>query len=269
MSIQKVGIDAGGSLVKIAYEENGIFHYKKFPIGQLPSALKWLKMIAPNATAGLTGGKAALMKEEYFSNGIIFPEFNSACEGAYFLLKEAKIDIHEKYIIVNIGTGTSWFAADGKTHTRILGSGIGGGTLMGLGALLTGETEFPRLVELASNGNKGNVDLLVKDIYYPQEPPIDGNLTASNFAKGSVNLDGTKEDRAAALINMIGETLVLLSMQATVAHQAGRLVYIGSTLAGNEPLKQCLASYKRMVGIDHVFLDKGEYCGALGALLLL
>jgi type II pantothenate kinase len=269
MNIKKVGIDAGGSLVKIAYEENGVFHYKKYPIKELASALQWLKMVAPNATVALTGGKAAIMKDQFFPEGTIFPEFDSACEGALFLLKEAEFDTNKKFIIVNIGTGTSWFVADHNTYTRILGSGIGGGTLMGLGALLTGETNFSKLVELASRGNKGNVDLLVKDIYYPQEPPIDGNLTASNFAKGVLNQNHTKEDMAAAVINMIGETLVLLSMQAVQAHGADRLVYIGSTLSGNEPLKQCLSSYKKMVGIDHVFLDHGEYAGALGALLLL
>lgn len=269
MNIKKVGIDAGGSLVKIAYEESGVFHYKKYPIRELTSALEWIKMVAPNAKVALTGGKAAFMKDQFFPEGKIFPEFDSTCEGAMFLLKEAKIDTTKKLVIVNIGTGTSWFVAENNNYTRIFGSGIGGGTLMGLGALLTGETDFIKLVELASKGNKGNVDLLVKDIYYPQEPPIDGNLTASNFAKGVINPNSSKEDKAAAVINMIGETLVLLSMQAVTAFHADRLVYIGSTLAGNEPLKQCLSSYKKMVGIDHVFLDHGEYCGALGALLLL
>ncbi|EIJ81380.1 pantothenate kinase [Bacillus methanolicus PB1] len=269
MNIKKVGIDAGGSLVKITYEESGVFHYNKYPIRELASALEWLKIVAPNAAVALTGGKAAIMKDQFFPEGKIVPEFDSTCEGAMFLLKEAEIDTTKKLIIVNIGTGTSWFVAEKNNYTRIFGSGIGGGTLMGLGALLTGETDFSKLVELASNGNKGNVDLLVKDIYFPQEPPIDGNLTASNFAKGVINPNSSKEDKAAAVINIIGETLVLLSMQAVSAHGADRLVYIGSTLAGNEPLKQCLSSYKKMVGIDHVFLDHGEYAGSLGALLQL
>ncbi|PLR79559.1 type II pantothenate kinase [Bacillus canaveralius] len=269
MSVQKIGIDAGGSLIKIAYEQSGSFHYRKYPIADLDSALGWLKMLAPDAAVALTGGKSALLKEQYFQRGFIFPEFDAACTGAVYFLKDEQINLDEKFIIVNIGTGTSWFVVEGSNYSRILGSGIGGGTLMGLGALLTGETDYSRLIKLAETGEKGNVDMLVKDIYFPQEPPIDGNLTASNFAKGSINPDSSSEDRIASVINMIGETVILLSMQAAVANQATKIVYIGSTLAGNEPLKQCLASYKKMVGLEHIFLDHGEYCGAIGALMSL
>lgn len=42
---------------------------------------------------------------------------------------------------------------------------MGGGTFWGLGSLLTKAKGFDELLQLASEGDHRNVDLLVKDIY--------------------------------------------------------------------------------------------------------
>ena len=52
-----------------------------------------------------------------------------------------------------------------SSYERIGGTSLGGGTFWGLGSLLTGATGFDELLDLASNGDHRNVDLLVKDIY--------------------------------------------------------------------------------------------------------
>ncbi|WP_251554452.1 hypothetical protein [Neobacillus muris] len=39
----KAGIDAGGSLLKIAYKENNRIHYKKYPIEKADEVLSWFK----------------------------------------------------------------------------------------------------------------------------------------------------------------------------------------------------------------------------------
>jgi type II pantothenate kinase len=48
---------------------------------------------------------------------------------------------------------------------RVSGTMIGGGTLMGLSALMTGVTDFDEITSLASQGDHKQVDMLVKDIY--------------------------------------------------------------------------------------------------------
>lgn len=258
------GIDAGGSLIKIVYQENGRMHFKKFSINKLDSAISWLRTVAPSFTASLTGGKALDLKNKYFQDSIVIPEFQATCEGAHFLLEKENLRIEENYLIVNIGTGTSWYLVNGDKAERILGSGMGGGTFTGLGSLLTKVQDYQLLTVLAGEGNKENVDMLVKDIYGSAESPINGDLTAANFAKGK-KMTHNEADRLGALSNMIAETITLLTSQAAAIHHLKNVVIIGTAIIGNPSLKKGLEFYMNMVGLNTVFLEKGEYCGAIGA----
>jgi type II pantothenate kinase len=258
------GIDAGGSLIKMVYQENGRMHFKKFPINEQDSAISWLKLSVPSLTVSLTGGKSSIIQKKYFPESVIIPEFQATCEGTRFLLEAENKSIGDNYLILNIGTGTSWHVVKGDKVERILGSGIGGGTFTGLGSLLTKVRGYRQLTCLAEEGNKGNVDMMVKDIYESAEGPVNGELTAANFAKG-IRLKPSEADRMASLSNMIAETIVLLTSQAATIHQVKSAVIIGSATVGNNPLRQALVSYMNMVGVTPVFLEKGEYCGAIGA----
>ncbi len=62
---------------------------------------------------------------------------------------------------------------------------IGGGTLLGLANLLTGEKDFDKILELSKRGDNSEVDMLVKDIYGDNSPikGLTGDLLASSFAK--------------------------------------------------------------------------------------
>ncbi|MGA9227706.1 MAG: type II pantothenate kinase [Mesobacillus sp.] len=265
MNENTIGIDAGGSLIKIAFEENSRLRFKKYPIEDIDSALTWLKMFAASNRIVLTGGKAGMIKADFFPEAEIVNEFTAACEGAKYLMEQEKMSLLEKVLLVNIGTGTSWFTMDGSQYNRVLGSGIGGGTFMGLGALLGKNRDFSELVELASRGSRGNVDLLVKDIYHPEDPPIPGELTASNFAKVSAPNEYSPADHMASVINMISETITLLTVQTATLNSTKKVVYIGSTLSGNKLLQSSLELYAKMSGLETVFLRDGEYSGALGA----
>jgi type II pantothenate kinase len=262
----KAGIDAGGTLIKIVYQENERMHFKKFSINQLDSAMSWLNISAPSLKVSLAGGKASVIQKKYFQDSGIIPEFQATCEGVRFLLAHENKSIEENYLIVNIGTGTSWHVVNGEKVERILGSGMGGGTFTGLGALLTKVQGYQQLTILANEGNKGNVDMLVKDIYESSESPVNGDLTAANFAKGK-KLDHTEADRLASLSNMIAETICLLTSQAAAIHQVKSTVIVGSAIVGNNTLRNALDYYMNMVGLTPVFLEKGEYCGAIGAYL--
>lgn len=260
----KAGIDAGGSLIKIVYQENHQMHYKKFSIEELDCAISWFKLVAPNVTVALTGGKSHFIQKKYFPEGVIIPEFQATCEGARLFLLEENNKFDHPFLLVNIGTGTSWHVVNDDKYERILGSGVGGGTFTGLGALLTDEDEYHQLTCLANEGEKGNIDLLVRDIYESDEPPIDGNLTAANFAKGT-KVKHMDSDRMASLSNMIAETVVLLTLQAGAIHKINKVVYIGSTLVDNPSLRKNLELYTGMFGLSSLFLHNGEYCGAAGA----
>jgi type II pantothenate kinase len=275
----RIGIDAGGTLIKIVYEEKGL-HFRKIEYEAAEQALNWLMTMAPSADYALTGGKAAILKEAFFPEAAVIPEFTATCEGALHLIKKAGLP-HESLLLVNIGTGTSWYKIEDGKHERILGSGVGGGMFMGLGRIFSGKTDYQMLAGLAAEGNREKADLLVSDIYGDRswlpsiagqnewqkdvEAPIDGKLTAGNFA----NISGkpSEEDLMAAAVNMIAETTVLLTKQTAGIHHSKKICYIGSSLQGNEALKKGLLTYSMMTGLDAVFLPNGEYSGALGAYL--
>src|SRR5699024_7378728 len=156
-----------------------------------------------------------------------------------------------------------------EKRERLIGSGIGGGTLIGLAELLTGTSDFAEIVRLGANGNRANVDLQVKDIYGEGDSPLVGELTASNFGKVSQITNYTKEDQMTALIGMVAETAMLLSVQAANICKRSSVVYIGSTFQQNDLLQEVIKKHMDMAEMKSYFPKNGEMSGALGALFSL
>ena len=178
----------------------------------------------------------------------------------------------QRYLLVSVGTGTSVLLVDGVSVTRVGGTALGGGTLIGLAAGLLGESDFEKIAELASRGSRREVDLLVSDIYPAGGIALAGDLTASNFGKYARRLrDGDSIERADvahAVTGLIAENVALLCSSLAAASQVTRIVFGGSTLRDNPALVDLLTLFLRAYGRDPVFLPNGEYTGALGALLL-
>ena len=59
------------------------------------------------------------------------------------------------------------------------GSGMGGGTLTGLGMLLLGERDPARIGQLAAGGRADQVDLMMRDLYDGDLPTLSRELTAA------------------------------------------------------------------------------------------
>ncbi len=264
--METIGIDAGGTLIKVVYKEKGQMHYKKFAETEGQAMINWLSMVKPNAHFVLTGGNAESLSSQ-FTHASVITEFEAVCTGAKHLLKEQQPSLTFPIVLVNIGTGTSIFLLDESEHQRINGTGIGGGTFIGLGGLLSGTYDYHQLVELARKGTRNQVDLLVKDIYKGDAPPVLGDLTAANFAKGTIE-DSKPADRIRALVNMIAETIILLSSTVVSQYSASTIAFVGGALYMNDVLKKDLQQFESMLHYEALFLDHGLYTGAMGAYLL-
>ena len=70
----------------------------------------------------------------------------------------------ENALVVSMGTGTASVFANGDKLTYIGGTGVGGGTIIGLAKKRLGVGDINSLYELASSGNINNIDLLIGDI---------------------------------------------------------------------------------------------------------
>ncbi|GIN84573.1 type II pantothenate kinase [Heyndrickxia sporothermodurans] len=265
LSIKKIGIDAGGTFLKIAFEKNNRLHTKRYPISKMDEVCNWLNMLAPDARKIITGGKVQEISR-IFNNITTISEFEATSRGTSILLKnEHKIDLNQ-FIIVSIGTGTSIIKTDNHQVSRLLGTGIGGGTFTGLGLLLTKEYNYEKRIEMGSLGNRHSVDLVVSDIYSNGHTAIAGDLTAANFGKISNHQAINKNDAMAALINMIAETICLLVSSEATKHNIEDIVYVGGTLNHNDLLKKAIVNYQSMLGLETIFLTEGQFAGALGAL---
>ncbi|WP_409253869.1 type II pantothenate kinase [Bacillus sp. SCS-153A] len=264
--MNKVGIDAGGTLTKVIYNENGKRHFKTFPSKDIDSMSRWLQWLAPSSEFFVTGGKAAAVKS-ILNNCTEIPEFKAVCSGSAHLMGEEH-ERQDPFILANIGTGTSFFLVDHKKreYRRLLGTGMGGGTIMGLGKILSGKDTFNEIISLAESGNRENVDLLVSDLYDGEEPPIPGHLTAANFAGDLSNME-TPNDALRSLINMIAENIILLATRAAELEGLKTIVFTGGALSGNPLLKEDLSQFADMIEYEPVFLADGVYAGAVGSLI--
>lgn len=264
--MKRIGIDAGGSLIKLAYEEKGLLHVKTYSYNQQEQLAKWLQMLAPDAHIYGTGGRWNQLKASMKQPNHTVEEFTAIVQGTNYLLEEFPEKIDE-YILVSIGTGTSIFHVKGQSFERVLGSGVGGGTLMGLGSLIAKGKSFRELVELSAKGNHQNSDLLVKDIYGEQHAPLTGELTAANFGKVHLQEEHSEADLLRSLTQLIGEVILSLAGNVAAIKGVGKIVFVGSTVEGNKPLQEVFLSFQEMLSYQPIFPDKAAYAGAIGALL--
>lgn len=260
----RVGIDIGGTLIKIAYFENGRLCYRKFASIEMAEAAKWVNERFAGAHVTVTGGKAERFQQLLNMKADLISEFDATCKGIRHLLQLNGRGL-EDFVLANVGTGTSIHFIEGENHRRVGGSGVGGGTIMGLSALLAGIEDYDKIVTIAREGARGTVDLKVRHIYEGAEPPISGDLTASNF--GRVSEDRSVQDVLAAVIGLVGETVATVSVFAAEQCQASSIVFIGSSFIENGLLQSIVKSYAALKEANAVFVENGEYSGAVGALL--
>jgi type II pantothenate kinase len=135
-------------------------------------------------------------------------------------------------IVVSLGTGTGIVLADPPAPPqRLVGSGIGGGTLLGLAQLLLGTTDVARIGALSRDGDVSRCDLTVGDILGGGVGPVPAEATAAHFARvARGGVEPRPEDLAAALINLVGQAALRLAFEAARFHAARSIVLLGHVL---------------------------------------
>jgi type II pantothenate kinase len=256
------GVDLGGSLTKIVHGDDS-FQFIAFASCDLDAIVAYLKAQKLNHLV-LTGGGSVKQRAVFADFNVeTADEFESSVRGANYLLEHQGGAVFP-YVLVSIGTGTSISKVDQTGGQRVSGTAIGGGTIRGLGALLTGEDDYAKIVGKAALGDRSGVDILVRDIYGGDLPGLSGDVTASNFGKATSR---KPEDLGRALLQMVGEVLAVISSLAANNVGAQEILYIGASLRDNPVLMEVLESITRFMGQRPRFVQHSEYAGAIGALL--
>lgn len=267
-----IGIDVGGSTTKIAGFTDSkklikpIFVRAADPVTSIYGAFgKFLnenELELENIEKVMVTGAGAnyITKPIYGLECIHVSEFSCIGLGGLYL---SKLD---HAIAVSMGTGTAIvYAVTGKPVDYLGGTGVGGGTIMGLSHKMLGLDNIDSIVDLASKGNLGNIDLMVGDISIKKMiPGMPGDLTASNF--GKVSDMASKSDLALGIINMVFESIAMLALFAAKNCSTKDIVLTGNLTT----IKQCpgmFSSLSELFKVNFIIPEYAQYATVIGAAL--
>jgi type II pantothenate kinase len=205
----------------------------------------------------ITGAGAGKIKDDLFGIPTEWvDEITAIGIGGMFLSKK------ENIIITNIGTGTAIIDAKRSGISHLGGSGVGGGTILGLAKRLLPTAEFNGVMDLAERGNLNQVDLLLEDIMDTDISFLNKQSTASNFGKMLDTAGG--EDIALGILNLVFQVIGMLSVFAAKSKNTDRVVITGNG-SNNHIGKGILEAIAGMYHIHFEYPADAEYTTAIGA----
>ncbi len=275
-----IGIDVGGSTTKIV----GFRHEE----GQTPTLIEPLFVRATDPITSIYGAFGKFTSENklslsdirrvmmtgvgssYLTDSIYgldcraVSEFSGVGLGGLYLsgLKEA--------IIVSMGTGTALVHAKrqlgGKTTINYLGgTGVGGGTLLGLTKKITGVDTIEHIEALCEGGDLSKIDLTIRDISKQDDKfPIGANLTAANF--GKLSDMASNEDIALGLANMVAETVAMMAIFAARGHGVKDIVLTGN-LTTLSPIRRVFENLADTFAVNFIIPSGSRFGTVIGAAL--
>lgn len=172
----------------------------------------------------------------------------------------------EEAIIVSMGTGTALVHVKGDQMEYIGGTGVGGGTLFGLSESILDVRDMNVLEALAENGDISKIDLRISDISKKDlGPTLDHDTTASNF--GKLSDLATKEDLALGIINLVFETIGMISVFGAKRFGIRDVVLTGK-LSSMRKARSVFGTLGKMFDMNFMFPENARYGTVIGAALL-
>ncbi len=265
-----LGIDIGGSTTKIiGYRDGKIFS---------PLIVK-----SSDPRASLYGAFGKFMSE----NGLSLADVESVmitgvgshdCGNDIFGVKMRRIDEFQAVgrgglflseldsaVVVSMGTGTAFVSASGKGVFHIGGTGIGGGTLLGLASRMFNVRDFNDIVEMAKEGDLENVDLHIGDISRADIENMTSTTTASNF--GKIRDLASNDDLALGIINMVFQTIGVMAVFSAKNEKTDNIVLTGN-LTNVPQAKKIFENVAALYGVKFITPEHSEYATATGAALM-
>ena len=265
-----IGLDVGGSITKIVGFHKGKLLKETLVKASDPVAsaygalgkfmlLNELRLDQVEAIR-LTGVGASHVEDSELLElpSTIVPEFDAVGVGGLFTAQA------EKAIVVSMGTGTSIVYADRKTIRHIIGSGVGGGTLLGLGQTMLGVRDFDSISEMSLEGDLQKIDLSVGDISRRSIPGLSSDTTASNF--GKVDERVTASDLAHGIVNLVFQSVGTAAVLAARLEKVDKIIFTGNLLR-IESGRTVLKGFADLYNVKIVVPQHAELATAIGAAL--
>lgn len=190
------------------------------------------------------------------------PEFNCIGRGGLFL---SGLD---RALVTSMGTGTALVHAIlGGNMEYLGGTGVGGGTLVGLSKLLVGAEGIDHIVEYAGDGDLAKVDLRIKDIMAKDSMSnLAADMTMANF--GNVSDVATRADMAKGIMNLVYETVGMVSVFAS-KYVGTRDVVLTGNLTRLGFCREKFDEFNHMgYGVNFIIPESAQFATVIGAALL-
>ena len=269
-----IGIDVGGSTTKICgiADENGkrtliepLCVSAGDPITSTYGAFgKFLDVnglsLSDVSKVMMTGvGSAHIKRDIYGLECERIPEFTAIGLGALYLSGL------ERALAVSMGTGTALvYASEGGEMEYLGGTGVGGGTLVGLSKLMANADSIDHIVELAEEGSLQNIDLRIADVT-DKTSSLPPDLTMANF--GNVSDLATREDVEAGILNLVFETVGMVSIFASRSKGVRDIVLTGNLTS----LSPCIEKFKQFntmnYGVNFIIPRHSQFATVIGTAL--
>ena len=167
-------------------------------------------------------------------------------------------------VVVSMGTGTAVVHFTQNSAKHVGGSGVGGGTIKGLGSLICGIEDPLQLNALAMKGSASNLNLTISDLGYEEISFLGADMTASNFA--AVKSKKT-EDLAAGILRLVGETVgIISSICARELNCQENIVMVGK-VAQSAYIRQILDLVGKLYQTRFLYPDNPGFATVYGAAL--
>ena len=262
-----LGIDIGGTTTKIAGFRKtrvcGVISVQADdPVTSASGALgkftdEFSLKLKDIEKIAVTGVGANFLGKELFGIPLQrVPEFTAIGHGGLFLAGL------EKAVVVSMGTGTAMVLADGREIRHLGGSGVGGGTLIGLSRYIINTTDFQNIVDLAGEGNLGNIDLNIRDISQVEMGNIPMSATASNFGKHSDK--ASQSDLALGLINLVCQSIGMMGVFASREEKVDQIVLTGK-LVKLPQAEKIFSRLGKLFGKKFIIPEYAEFSTAVGS----
>ncbi|HBF36265.1 MAG TPA: type II pantothenate kinase [Firmicutes bacterium] len=261
-----IGIDIGGSTTKIVGFDNGTIFSPLLvkatdPIASVYGAFgKFLDTnrleLQDIERIMVTGvGSSYITAKLYDIPTGMVDEFRAIGMGGLFLSNLSNA------LIISMGTGTALVKADQKGVRHIGGTGVGGGTLLGLSNRMLNVRNFNDLIETSSDGNLDHIDLSIGDLSH-HVVGLPSESTASNF--GKLSDLASKADIGLGIINLVFQTIGMISVFAARIDQTRDIVLTGN-LTNVPQSREIFNELGKLFDINFVTPVNAEYATAAGA----
>ena len=183
-------------------------------------------------------------------------EFEANAASASYICDESK------FIVVSMGSGTSFVEVEKDKTKHIGGCALGGGTILGLFKQMALGGGWLQLRALAERGSLKNIDLTLADVSDEPLPDLPMDTTVTNF--GKIDHHATPQDIALGLINLTLQNIGVMAYLAGSGRDIKTFVVIGrmTTLPHATEIFDRL---NKLYGVNFILSNQSTHMTAIGA----